>query len=201
MKTSERLVNIAFGFSILYWGVAGFLAYNEGLNTPFIRFFITLLNLTVGFLILFRKPVIKSGSLKAVLYSLPSLVCGGLIFKLALPLNQWSLVSELLFTLGASMALLSFLMLGRNFSIFPGLRSVVSGGFYKIVRHPSFLGESLMLTGCLMAADGWLSLIPFLLFIPTIALRIKEEESLLLYDQGYLEYTRQVRWRLIPGVW
>ena len=201
MKTSERLVNIAFGFSILYWGVAGFLAYNEGLNTPFIRFFITLLNLTVGFLILFRKPVNKSCSLKAVLYSLPSLACGELIFKLALPLDQWSLTSKVLFTLGAGMALLSFLMLGRNFSIFPGLRSMVSGGFYKIVRHPSYLGESLMLLGCLMAADGWLSLIPFLLFIPTIALRIKEEENLLLYDEGYQEYTRQVRWRLIPGVW
>ncbi len=181
--------------------MAGFWAHFRGLETPFIRLFISLLNLTVGLLILFRKPVIKNGSLKAVLYSLPSLVCGGLIFKLTKPLEQWSIVSEVLFATGTSVALLSFLMLGRNISVFPGLRSVVSGGLYKVIRHPSYLGEALMLLGCLFAAVDWVSLLPFLLFFPTIALRIIEEERLLLLDDGYQAYQKQVRWRLIPGVW
>ena len=30
---------------------------------------------------------------------------------------------------------------------------------------------------------------------------ITEERHLLMIDNGYREYARQVRWRFIPGVW
>lgn len=201
MTNKERLLNSCFGISLIYWGIAGFIAHYDGLNTALIRVFVTLLNMTVGLLIMFRKPVFNEGSLVSIIKSLPSLICGGLLFKLSKPLLIWQTPSMSLFIIGGSIALLSFLFLGRNFSIFPEIRGIVSHGFFRIIRHPSYFGECLMMLACLLSAESNISLLAFVIFVPSIMIRIHEEEQLLSTSLAYQLYQKQVKWRLIPFVW
>lgn len=201
MKTQERILNICFGLSLIYWGIAGFVHGYEGFETSVVRIVITVLNITVGILILSRKPVIKKGSISSVLKSLPSLICGGLIFKFAKSLSLWEIETTVLFILGASMTIFSFLSLGKSFSIFPDIREIKSTGLYKWVRHPSYLGEFIMIVSCLLSEINYFSVVVFILFVPSIMWRIYEEEKLLLTESTYLEYQNSVKWRLIPLIW
>ncbi len=201
MTNEERLLNICFGLSLIYWGVAGLYQHFDALNTPIIRFFVTLLNISIGLLVIFRKPLIGKGSYRSILLSLPSFLCGGILFKLSTSLYQWETYAEMIFIFGGIFTLVSFLFLGRSFSIFPGMRPIVSGGMFRVVRHPAYLGEFFMCIGCLLAAEGYLSYIIFLVFIPSLIIRIKEEEQILGVSTDYQDYKKAVKWRLIPFVW
>ncbi len=77
---------------------------------------------------------------------------------------------------------------------------MVARGPYRLVRHPAYAGESLMLIGCIAAIGGlaWLWL-PVML--PVLIARIIAEERVLRQLPAYVEYADCVRWRLIPGVW
>lgn len=201
MKSKEKYFNFCLGVSFIYWGIAGFFHDYIDFKTSYVRLFITVLNITVGLLFIFRKPVLSQGTISSVLVSIPSLICGGLLFKLAQPSFLWSNTSKTLFIFGGLIALTSFLFLGRNFSIFPRMRSIVSKGMYKVIRHPSYLGEFIMITACLLSREGNLSFIPFVIFIPSIIIRILEEERLLMGNLSYKTYAKSVKWRLIPYVW
>jgi protein-S-isoprenylcysteine O-methyltransferase Ste14 len=201
MKKTERLFNTFFGLSLVYWGVAGLFENSNIYDTPYIRFFITLLNILVGFLIIFREPILKKTSLNSILISLPSLICGGLLFKLSNPLLLWNTYTEILFIFGGMFTLTSFLFLGKSFAIFPGTRTIVSNGLFRLIRHPAYLGESMMMTSCLLEAENIISLIPFVIFTPGLIIRIREEERILSKNIIYNRYKEQVRWRLIPYLW
>lgn len=201
MKPTDKLLNICFGFSLIYWGLAGFYFTFEDSGASFLRIFITLLNITVGILILFRKPANKTISINSILISLPSLICGGLLFKLSTELSFWSVLTEILFIFGGTLTFISFLFLGRSFSIFPGIRQIVDRGVYQIVRHPAYLGESIMIAACLIEAKSSISIIPFIIFIPSLIIRINEEERLLMTTIKYQNYKKNVIWKIIPYVW
>lgn len=201
MQQNERLLNVGLGISIIYWGVAGFIVGFDSWQTPILRYFITLLNLTVGSLILFRQPVIAHGSVKAILRSLPSLVCGGLLFKLSIELGEWATVLKALFITGVLIAFTSFLFLGKSFSILPGLRKVKTRGPFTVIRHPAYFGETLMMLACLLAASSYWSVLPFVVFVPTLVMRINAEERLLSSSGDYRTYKKNVKWRLLPYVW
>ena len=201
MKIQERILNVLFGLSLIYWSLAGLCKYYDGIHTSSIRIFITLLNGMVGFLIIFRKPIIKKGSLNSILISLPSLICGGLLFKLSKSPLDWNLFSTVLFFAGGLTTLVAFISLGNSFSIFPGVRQVVSGGFYRLIRHPAYLGEFMMSLACLVAYNTYYSYPVFIVLIPALVLRIKEEEKLLFEDNNYQAYSNTVKWRLIAYLW
>jgi len=79
---------------------------------------------------------------------------------------------------------------------------VVSTGVYGVVRHPMYLGAILMFVGAPLllgaATDLCLALGVGLL----LALRIVEEEKLLMVElPGYSEYRDRVRYRLVPFLW
>jgi protein-S-isoprenylcysteine O-methyltransferase Ste14 len=79
---------------------------------------------------------------------------------------------------------------------------VVSSGPYAVVRHPMYLGVLLILLWTPVALGSYWALPAFLLFPVGLALRIRDEESVLLRGlPGYREYCLKVRWRLIPGLW
>jgi protein-S-isoprenylcysteine O-methyltransferase Ste14 len=79
---------------------------------------------------------------------------------------------------------------------------VVSSGPYAVVRHPMYLGVLLILLWTPVALGSYWALPAFLLFSVGLALRIRDEESVLLRGlPGYREYCLKVRWRLIPGLW
>jgi protein-S-isoprenylcysteine O-methyltransferase Ste14 len=80
--------------------------------------------------------------------------------------------------------------------------SVATDGPYQVVRHPGYLGTLAFELGTsIMLGSLWalvLSIVSVVLFIVRTAL-----EDRMLQDElaGYAEYAKQVRYRLIPGVW
>jgi protein-S-isoprenylcysteine O-methyltransferase Ste14 len=79
---------------------------------------------------------------------------------------------------------------------------VITSGPYAVVRHPMYLGVSLMLLFAPLALGSWWAMIPTGLTPFFLVLRIRDEEEALLEElPGYGEYTQQTVHRLIPGVW
>lgn len=81
-------------------------------------------------------------------------------------------------------------------------QQVVSTGLYGIVRHPMYSATLLLfLSMPLVLASPW-SFVVMLLYIPVIALRIRNEEQVLERElKGYTEYKQRVRYKLIPFIW
>jgi protein-S-isoprenylcysteine O-methyltransferase Ste14 len=81
-------------------------------------------------------------------------------------------------------------------------QEVISSGPYAIVRHPMYVGAALIFMFTPLALGSYWALIPALLNLPLIAVRIKNEETVLEKDlDGYREYMQNTRYRLIPGLW
>jgi protein-S-isoprenylcysteine O-methyltransferase Ste14 len=81
-------------------------------------------------------------------------------------------------------------------------QEVISSGPYAIVRHPMYLGVSLMYILSPLALGSYWATIPSLLIIPLLVARIRNEESVLGRElKGYKEYMQKTTYRLIPGIW
>jgi protein-S-isoprenylcysteine O-methyltransferase Ste14 len=79
---------------------------------------------------------------------------------------------------------------------------VISSGPYALVRHPMYLGVSLMYLASPLALGSYWALLPALLIVPILIARITHEEEVLERELvGYREYQRSTRYRLLPGVW
>jgi protein-S-isoprenylcysteine O-methyltransferase Ste14 len=192
----ERACNLCLGLSVLSWSV---LALFQPFALP--RLVIALLNAAVGVLLIARAPLVASGSAQALLLSLPGVVIAGLAIKLSAPLGSWPWPAEALFGAGGALAATSFIALGRSFAILPALRGVVAGGPYRLVRHPAYLGELLMVLACLLAGPSWPTAVAAGAAVPLVLLRIHLEERLLSRDPRYAAYAARTRFRLLPGLW
>jgi protein-S-isoprenylcysteine O-methyltransferase Ste14 len=81
-------------------------------------------------------------------------------------------------------------------------QKVIATGPYALVRHPMYVGVLIMIIGLPLALDAWWSLAIFALAAPGLIWRILDEEKFLKKDlPGYVEYTQQVRYRLVPYLW
>lgn len=81
-------------------------------------------------------------------------------------------------------------------------QSVISTGPYAVVRHPMYSGVLLIYLASPLALGSYWALIPICVAGSTVVVRILNEEKVLARDlNGYREYLRAVRYRLIPGVW
>lgn len=81
-------------------------------------------------------------------------------------------------------------------------QQVVTTGLYGIVRHPMYAASLLLFLAMpLVLASPW-SFVIMLLYVPIIALRIRNEEQVLERElQGYTEYKQRVRYKVIPYIW
>ena len=81
-------------------------------------------------------------------------------------------------------------------------QAVATGGPYRYVRHPSYMGMILFELAMPTLLASWWSLLAgglcALLFILRTAL---EDRTLQAELPGYVDYARQVRYRLFPGIW
>lgn len=91
--------------------------------------------------------------------------------------------------------------LGRAFGLLPANRGIVSGGPYRLVRHPIYLGYMTSHLGFLLANFQVHNLTLILAVAFCQIIRIREEEALLLKDPKYQAYAERARWRLVPGIW
>lgn len=81
-------------------------------------------------------------------------------------------------------------------------QQVVSTGAYGWVRHPMYLGDMLMLIGApVMTGSGYGLLIGLISVLLMIGRIFGEEKMLIDELEGYRDYMKKVRFRLIPFLW
>jgi protein-S-isoprenylcysteine O-methyltransferase Ste14 len=81
-------------------------------------------------------------------------------------------------------------------------QSVAGGGPYRWVRHPGYLAIIIQFLSIPMVLGTIESWIPILLIAALYVYRAGREDDFLRRElPGYAEYTRGVRYRLLPGVW
>jgi protein-S-isoprenylcysteine O-methyltransferase Ste14 len=81
-------------------------------------------------------------------------------------------------------------------------QKVASGGLYKFVRHPMYVGNVIMMLGMPLALGSYWGLLFVAPGVLVLVFRILDEEKLLTEElPGYREYAHQVRYRLVPSVW
>ena len=79
---------------------------------------------------------------------------------------------------------------------------VVTNGPYHFVRHPGYASAVLSYLSLSLTFGSWWSMIVAILVIISFIVRTDREDRLLKAElEGYTEYTGQVRYRLIPGIW
>ena len=83
-----------------------------------------------------------------------------------------------------------------------GGHRVISTGPYAVVRHPMYSGFILWFISMSIALGSLYGLIPLGFITILLIVRIHFEEELLHEElEGYTEYTKKVKKRLIPRVW
>lgn len=81
-------------------------------------------------------------------------------------------------------------------------QKVIDTGLYSIVRHPMYTATILMFLAMPVVLGSLVALILFLPYPALIAARIKNEEAVLEEGlDGYADYKRRVKYRLIPFIW
>ncbi|MHB0877451.1 MAG: methyltransferase family protein [Anaerolineae bacterium] len=79
---------------------------------------------------------------------------------------------------------------------------VVSGGPYRLVRHPGYLGAGLMYVALPLALGSVWAIVPTVVVLGALVLRTALEDRTLMEElPGYREYGERVRYRLVPGLW
>ena len=81
-------------------------------------------------------------------------------------------------------------------------QKVVDTGFYGVVRHPMYLSTLLLFLSMPLILGSIPSLIVMLLYPIILRRRILNEEAVLLKGlEGYADYMKKVRYRVIPYIW
>ena len=79
---------------------------------------------------------------------------------------------------------------------------VIDSGPYGWVRHPGYAVAFIVLPASGLALGSWIATAIALLGLPWLVGRtIREDRMLRAELEGYEDYARRVRWRLLPGVW
>ena len=81
-------------------------------------------------------------------------------------------------------------------------QKVIDTGLYGIVRHPMYFATLILFLSIPLVLGSLVSFFVFLAYPVIIVLRIKNEEQVLLRElEGYDEYMKKVKYRLIPYIW
>ena len=91
--------------------------------------------------------------------------------------------------------------LSRTIEVQEG-QKVVNTGLYGIVRHPMYAVTILLFLVMPLVLGSIISFVIFLIYPIIIAKRIKNEEMVLENKlQGYKEYKKKVKYKMIPFIW
>jgi protein-S-isoprenylcysteine O-methyltransferase Ste14 len=90
--------------------------------------------------------------------------------------------------------------LGYSFGLLPANRGVMNRGFYRIVRHPIYLGYLITHLPFLAAHPSMWNVALIVIGDSALIVRAFYEEQTLSLDPKYRRYREDVKWRLLPGV-
>jgi protein-S-isoprenylcysteine O-methyltransferase Ste14 len=80
--------------------------------------------------------------------------------------------------------------------------TVISSGPYHFVRHPAYVGMTLVVIGAPIMLGSWWALIPGVISALLMIARTNLEDQTLQDElPGYAAYAQHTRHRLIPGIW
>jgi protein-S-isoprenylcysteine O-methyltransferase Ste14 len=125
----------------------------------------------------------------------------------------WSEVPVWLQVLGALGLLLSFCIVYLTFRENAYLttvarlqkergQSVVTSGPYRYVRHPMYSGMLIFFPATALLLGSWWGLVGSAVLMALLVVRTVLEDRMLKKGlEGYTEYSRTVKYRLIPRVW
>ncbi|MBQ6688856.1 MAG: isoprenylcysteine carboxylmethyltransferase family protein [Bacteroidales bacterium] len=153
----------------------------------------------------------KEGTQKAVvaltgLLFIISFVTAGLNWRF----NWWILLDWIVWT-ATALFILSYILyaevlreneyLSRTIEVQQG-QKVIDTGLYGIVRHPMYMATIIMFLSMPLVLGSPISFIIILGYIPVIAKRIRNEEMVLSEGlDGYKEYMKRVKYKVIPFIW
>jgi len=81
-------------------------------------------------------------------------------------------------------------------------QQVVQDGPYRFVRHPGYVSGILMAVSTSLVLGSLRALIPAGFVVMLLIIRTYLEDTTLQKElPGYTDYTKKVRYRLVPGVW
>ena len=123
----------------------------------------------------------------------------------------WSVLPEWLVWVSALLFLTSYLLyaevmrentyLSRTIEV-QDSQKVIDTGLYGIVRHPMYLATTVMFLAMPLVLNSPISFLIMLGYIPVIAKRIGNEEAVLEKGlEGYKDYKKKVRYKMIPFLW
>jgi protein-S-isoprenylcysteine O-methyltransferase Ste14 len=117
--------------------------------------------------------------------------------------NNHSITMATLVTgsIGSLLSFYSLIDLGNCFYILPVNSQIKIHGMYSIIRHPIYFGYILIVFSKFISSVTFLNFILMLLFFVFTILRIFKEENLLKQNTEYLNYIKNVKFRLIPWVY
>jgi protein-S-isoprenylcysteine O-methyltransferase Ste14 len=80
--------------------------------------------------------------------------------------------------------------------------TVATGGPYRVVRHPGYMGAILSFVAEPFLLGSWWALVPAALAVGGYIVRTALEDRTLQAElPGYREYAQRIRYRLLPGIW
>jgi len=137
---------------------------------------------------------------------LSAFIVAGLNFRF----SWFSIPKWLVFT-GVGIFLLSYILYGvvlkentylsRTIEVQEN-QKVIDTGLYGVVRHPMYFATLSLFVSMGLILGSPISVAILLLYIPIIAVRIRNEEKVLEEGlSGYTEYKKKVKYRLIPFIW
>ena len=216
----QATAKFAFGLIIiaaLLFVPAGTLKYLNGwlfIALLFVPMFIA------GIVLMFRNPELLKKRLnakeeeneqKAVLalsaaMFIAAFVAAGLSFRFGwLLLPMWAVVvGAVIFTAAYVMyaeVLRENTYLSRTVEVQEN-QKVIDTGLYGIVRHPMYSSTLFLFLSMGIVLGSPVSFAILLFYIPIIAKRIKNEEEVLEKGlEGYAEYKKRVKYKVIPFIW
>lgn len=124
---------------------------------------------------------------------------------------EWVIIPNWISWIAAAVFLFSYVLyaevlrenayLSRTVEVQQG-QKVIDTGLYGIVRHPMYSVTILMFLSMPLVLGSILSFVIFLAYPIIIAKRIRNEETVLEEGlEGYAEYKKTVKYKIIPFVW
>jgi protein-S-isoprenylcysteine O-methyltransferase Ste14 len=132
------------------------------------------------------------------------LLCGSGLPEgaVVLPVPSWmGSVCSMVLVVATAGAVWGLLTLRLSFGIFPAARRLVTGGPYRLVRHPLYVCEIACGLAMVLSDGHLVTLVLVAVFVVLQVMRIRYEERLL--GDTFPEWREWARGRsrLIPGLW